>query len=326
MRYFKFALPFLLVTLFSFSPRNRMAPVHKKAYKSFEKFNPDFVFIPGGTWTSEDQMNQNRKGIMVGAGPVDMNITQSFWMSKYEVSNAKWQGFVKDISQRYGKDSAVQLLPDSTLWSRPVQYQEPMRIFYYRHPAYANYPVVNITLRQCEAYCQWLAGQIQGNDDDQYLESIVVRLPTDLEWEYAASSGKEDGLYPWGTDDLRNSKGVYRANFRQLPVHEAKKENGKIKLEVDYESFSPDFLTSPVNTYGQNNFGLYQMGGNVAEFVTATNDSIALEGLGILCGGSFFDPPHYMKCHVRDFYSGDSSAHFTRGFRPVITFQLKSAK
>lgn len=319
MRYVKFILPLVLLALYAFHPGNPSSKMYRKAYKSFEKSHPDFVYIPGGTWTSERQLSQNE--VMVCFGKVDMNTTPSFWMSKYEVSNAKWQSFVKDIRERFGQDSAKKLLPDSNLWSSPISYQEPMRKYYYRHPAYANYPVVCVSIEQCRAYCQWLSEAIQAQGD--YMQSVEVRLPTDMEWEYAASSGKEGGAFPWGTDYLRNTKGIFEANFRVLPMQQAKKENGKIKLEVDYEMHSPRMTTAPINMYHQNSFGLYQMGGNVAEFVVASSDSSAAEGQGITCGGSFFDPPYYMQCHARDYYAADSSAHFTRGFRPVLTFKLK---
>ena len=73
--------------------------------------------------------------------------------------------------------------------------------------------------------------------------------------------------------------------------------------------------------YEPNGYGLYNMGGNVAEFVLPnTFDADGPEGLvdPFTRGGSFLDPPYYMQCDVRDFYEAGASAHVTRGFRPVI--------
>lgn len=321
MRYFKFSLPLFLIVLFSFSTVSYRAKMSKKAYRSFEKTNPEFVFVPGGIWTSPN--GRHEKGSMVHDNKWQQNVTQSFWMSKYEVTNARWQEFVKDIRQRHGFDSAKSLLPDTNLWTGQLLYNEPMREYYYRHPAYKNYPVVNISITQSEAFCRWLGKRIQSSESGAYLDSVVVRLPTDLEWEYAASGVQGGSTYPWGTDHLRNAKGVFMANFRLLPINEAKKEDGKIKLEVDYSTSNPDFTTAPVDMYGSNELGLCQMGGNVAEFVTATKESKVESGQGVSCGGSFYDPPYYMQCHARDYYPADSSAHFTRGLRPVITFRLR---
>lgn len=72
--------------------------------------------------------------------------------------------------------------------------------------------------------------------------------------------------------------------------------------------------------YIPNDYGLYHMGGNVAEFVWPNpTDPDYQDGKMLFTkGGSFFDPPHYMKCSVRQPYAADSSSKCTRGFRPAI--------
>jgi formylglycine-generating enzyme required for sulfatase activity len=201
-----------------------------------------------------------------------------------------------------------------------------MRRYYYRHPAYNNYPVVNVSVAQCQAYCKWLAEKMDKTEMANF-KDIEVRLPTDVEWEYAARGGNESGNYPFG-EYLRNSKGEYLANFRKLPEGSAVKLNGNIELKISYNNYEPSFLTAPVDMYFENGYGLYHMAGNVAEFVLPPNNTADLETIlekkGITRGGSFFDPAYYMQCSVRDFYPKDSSAHFTRGFRPVLTFLPKT--
>ena len=318
MRYLSLLSGVLLLGLLAFTPKGKSS---KRAYKQFEKAYSNFTFIPGGTWTSDKDLSKGNSFIDVDP---KMNITQSFWMSKYEVSNADWKTFLKDIRLSQGIDSAKKLLPDTNQWTSLAFYNEPMRHYYFRHPAYANYPVSSVSLKQCLAYCNWLESKIM-RDLGVFLKDIDVRLPTENEWEYAASAG-DTWPYPWGTY-LRNSKGNFLANFRQVPMDRIKKVNGKLVLNMEYNESGAHFTPAPVSMYHENEFGLFNMGGNVAEFVQTNPDEPdptgALAQYGITRGGSFYDPPYYMQNSVRDFYPNDSSAHFSRGFRPVITFSIK---
>lgn len=323
MPHLRFVLFLFFVALCTSSFKESKSRVHKKAERSLKKSHPDFVHIPKGMWVYINRQQpwwQGKRKVV----KQDTVIVEPFWMSKYEVSNAKWQVFVKDIGKRFGQDSAQKLLPDSTIWTdiERANFYMPMRRYYYRHRSYTDCPVLNVSVQQCEAYCEWLAESIRTSNAGKYLASVEVRLPTEWEWEHAACGGR-NSLYPWGTDYLRDSKGKSRANYRELPVDWARKRGGKIRLEVDYEPADVAMIPAPVDLYESNDFGLYQMGGNAAEFVVASTDTSAAEGQGITCGGSFFDPPYYMKCRARDYYAIDSSAHFTRGFRPVLTFKLK---
>ncbi|MFY0672147.1 MAG: SUMF1/EgtB/PvdO family nonheme iron enzyme [Bacteroidia bacterium] len=279
----------------------------KKAYKTLEKQFSNFVFIPGTSY----------------GYPNDSLSINAFYMSKYEVTNLDWRFFVSDVKEKVKGDSFKRLLPDTGLWvSNNYGYNEPMRSYYYSHPSYSNYPVVNISLAQAKTYCKWFQEKLLKTDIGNF-KSVLVRIPTEVEWEYAAKGGYDYSKYPWGGPYIRNAKGSYLANFRVIPQDEARKINGKIVLKMDLKNSEGAMMTGPVNMYFANDFGLYQMAGNVAEFVIPSNhrnelDKV-LETHGITRGGSFFDPPHYMKCSVRDFYQKDSSANFMRGFRPIIS-------
>jgi formylglycine-generating enzyme required for sulfatase activity len=98
----------------------------------------------------------------------------------------------------------------------------------------AQHPVVLVSFSDAIAYCEWL-GQRLGKP---------VRLPTEAEWERAARGDLEKRRYPWG-DDIDPS----RANF--LPDPALKRHRG----------------TSAVGGYDPNGFGLYDMSGNVWEWV-----------------------------------------------------------
>lgn len=101
-----------------------------------------------------------------------------------------------------------------------------------------DYPVVHITYEDALAYCKW-AGR---------------RLPTEAEWEYAARSGRANEIFYWGNEISRLSQ-------------KANTWNGKFPAE---NTVSDEFeRAAPVGSYPPNDFGLYDMAGNVWEF---TND------------------------------------------------------
>ena len=102
----------------------------------------------------------------------------------------------------------------------------------YANDAYADHPVVYVDWTKAQAYCEW-AG---------------VGLPTEAEWEYAARDGLEGATYPWGDE---------------TPVCEVGVENG-----ASFTNCS-DRGTRPVGSYAPNGYGLYDMAGNVWEWVSS---------------------------------------------------------
>jgi len=97
-----------------------------------------------------------------------------------------------------------------------------------------RHPVTLVTHGDAMAYCRWLSGRI----------GQLVRLPTEAEWERASRGGLEQKRYPWG-DEIDSS----RANFLTEPA--LKRHRG----------------TRPVGSYPPNGFELYDMAGNVWQWV-----------------------------------------------------------
>lgn len=151
----------------------------------------------------------------------------------------------------------IPVYPDSLCWIRDFSYSynEPMAKKYFNHPAYGNYPVVGVNWKQATAFCEWRTHYL-----NSFLESKKrtaesdFRLPTEAQWEYAARGGRSQAPYPWGGLYLRNKKGCLLANFK--PGRGNYPEDGGL-------------YTVRADAYWPNDFGLYNMAGNVAEWTSS---------------------------------------------------------
>jgi sulfatase modifying factor 1 len=159
---------------------------------------------------------------------------------------------------------SVSVYPDTMVWKVDYSYSQndPMVKTYFNHPGYDNYPVVGVTWEQATAFCVWRT---------RFYESVAVsrklplnsrpeyQLPSDAQFEYAARGGNVKTKYPWGGPYIRNTKGCMQANFK-----------------VGRGNYSDDggLYTVNVRSYFPNDYGLYNMAGNVAEWtVTSYNQS-----------------------------------------------------
>lgn len=243
----------------------------------------------------------------------DIVTVNEFFISKTEISNAEYMEFVQDVNRKHGKDSSDALLPDTTIW--PGGFSSRMKKYYLRHPAYKDYPVVGVTHRQAERYCQWLTKEFAQKEELAF-NKVSFTLPTEQEWEHAASGGDQYNEYPWGGPYTRNSEGEYLANFYTVPQGAILMDStGKLVTGIRpaYEigilqSYSS---TAPVKSYYVNDLGLYCMAGNVEEM---------LKTEGIAKGGSWKEPGYYLKIHVNNPYQ-PGTADCKRGFRVAMHVQ-----
>lgn len=109
-----------------------------------------------------------------------------FMMKKWEVTNAEYREFLADIDI-----TMVQAMtPDTNCWNTDflLAYNDPMVRVYFRHQRYQDYPVVGVSFHQAMAYCQWLTGKLNEEENiDGYL--IEVDLPNQFEWAFANGVG-----------------------------------------------------------------------------------------------------------------------------------------
>ena len=228
----------------------------------------------------------------------------------------------------------VKVYPDTLCWVRDFaySYNEPMAKRYFSHPAFGNYPVVGVNWKQATAFCEWRTEYL-----NSYLESKKrspesdFRLPTEAQWEYAARGGRSQSPFPWGGYYLRNKKGCLLANFK--PGRGNYPEDG-------------GFYTVRADAYWPNDFGLYNMAGNVAEWTSSLyyeggynfqhdmNPDIRWNAKDtdpprmkrkVLRGGSWKDVGYFLQNGTRNYEYMDTAKSYI-GFRCVIDLPAQMKK
>lgn len=227
------------------------------------------ALIPAGTFL----MGGDSKQASTDELPKHNVSVSQFWLDKTEVTNDEFQKFVRathyittaeskpdwevlkrQLPQNSPKPDDKMLVPASLVFTPP---QQPVSLDNFgqwwtwtpganwRHPRGptsqmngSKHPVIQVSWDDAVAYCHWLG----------------KRLPTEAEWEWAARGGLKDKIYPWGDEPI--DQGMVKANTWQgdFPY--------KNTLRDKY------YYTSPVGSFKPNGYGLYDMAGNVWEWVS----------------------------------------------------------
>lgn len=291
-----------------------------------QETGPGLVLVEGGSFT----MGAVEQDVMYDWNNIPRKITvPSFYMDETEVTNSQYREYLYWISRVFGADFPdvyKRALPDTLSWRDELAYNEPYVEYYFRHPAYNDYPVVGVNWIQATDFAKWRTDRVnemiliregilelntnQVNEDNfnskayllgQY-EGMVrknvpdlnpsgtgerkltvedgillpdYRLPTESEWEYASLAlvgnnqfqGEEliehRRIYPWNGSSLRNPyhgswQGDFLANF--------KRDRGDNMGVAGGLNDNAD-ITAPVYSFMPNDYGLYNMAGNVSEWV-----------------------------------------------------------
>lgn len=232
---------------------------------------------------------------------------------------------ISDRSQ-FVKTYRLNIYPDTLAWISDFtySYNDPLTKMYFWHPGFDDYPVVGVTWEQAKAFAIYrsekLNNQLSKDNSGAFVQNF--RLPTEHEWEYASRGGRNLTMYPWGGPYTTDDKGCFLANFK--PRRGNYVDDGFIK-------------PSPVGSYESNDYGLYDMSGNVAEWTNsafdestysfthdmnpnyeynALPDEPAVMKRKVIRGGSWKDIAYYLQTGSRSYEYQDSAKSFI-GFRLV---------
>jgi formylglycine-generating enzyme len=227
--------------------------------------------------------------------------------------------------QEFVREYQTHIYPDTLAWIHDFSYSynEPMTEYYFWHPTYDHYPVVGVNWSQARAFTIWRT---------QYLNSYLAgrgrpfamkfELPSEAEWEYAARGGLDLNPYPWGGPYIRNDDGCFLANFKPLRGN-----------YID----DGGFQTVIVGHYPPNDYGLYDMAGNVSEWTrNAYDESFYIYGHDmsmdyqyeaqpddppsmkrkVIRGGSWKDVGYFLQVSTRAYEFQDTAKSYI-GFRCI---------
>ena len=246
-----------------------------------------------------------------GYGEVEETITINDDYIHERFPSSKRSNFIKQIP--------VPIYPDTTVWIRDFNYSynEPMHNDYFWHDAYNDYPVVGVTWHQAKAFCEWRTKTKNNYQKTKKKKSLVpeFRLPTEAEWEFAARGGLQGAMYPWGGPYTKNDRGCFMANFKPM--------------RGDY-SVDQALYTVEANAYDPNGYNLYNMAGNVSEWIDSSYEPEAYEfsstinpnvndeenELKVVRGGSWKDVKYFLQVSSRDYENADEARSYI-GFRTV---------
>jgi formylglycine-generating enzyme required for sulfatase activity len=265
------------------------------------------IYYPGAVWVSIDKL-----------------------IDEIEITNIHWGEFLHYLKRDSTESVYRQMLPDKT--KLPGE-------DYFTNPYFRFYPVVGITYEQAETYCKWRTEIVNGinksllrskgiTPSDAF--SIEFRLPTEKEWETYAACGNNLKKYPQGTKyvDTEIHVNPKAANYLKIKnglnqsvaqikkdIKESNREKQKIIVFNIDRPNAPYFISNKTPFYAYdfpvNNYGLYNMIGNVSELVKEK---------GITKGGSYLDKLEDCAIEKKGKYIGASP---TVGFRAVCEIKYR---
>ena len=226
------------------------------------------IWIPGGEFSMGSDMSGESlcavPGVTGDSQPIHRVVVDGFWMDATEVTNEQFEDFVEATGYRttaeraptkeeYPTAPVENLVAGSTVFT-PATEPVPLDNHYnwwryekganWRHPegpksnlnGREKHPVVHIAYDDAVAYAEW-AGK---------------RLPTEAEFEFAARGGKTGLLYGWGNDFRPGGRFMANTFQGEFPVQ-----------DTGEDGFAG---VAPVAQFPPNDYGLYDMGGNVWEW------------------------------------------------------------
>lgn len=222
--------------------------------------------------------------------PACVHITKNIFIDEAEITNIDYQEYLFYVKRDSTEKNFNNAIPQLKVYDNNDS-------DYFTSPQYRFFPVVGLTYQQAKEYCKWRSHFVTKLYNREYKKAVSFkfRLPTELEWEFAASNGLNKWKYQYGVETVNTI--FYRVNTKASEFLLDKILTTKTKEEITKDIIQmgivndipfnvirelPYFLQfgTPYYTYSfyRNDFGIYNMIGNVAEMV---------EEKGVVKGGSY---------------------------------------
>jgi formylglycine-generating enzyme required for sulfatase activity len=301
-------------------------PILKPSPSLARKLAGEFVKVPAGRFRMGDVAGKaaafpSQTSSALSELPVHTVGIKAFKVGKTEVTRGQFATFVQetnyltDAERNAGGNQGCKILDASD--NRPIY--RPGRNW--RDPLYAqkdDHPAVCLSWNDAQAFIEWLNKKTNGH----------FRLLSEAEWEYAARAGSEDE-FPWGPDVNQSCSYANVADLTPWPNGIDWKQQDVILKRASRMIDCNDgyFKPSPVATYKPNKFGLFDMIGNVWEWVqdcsNATYEGAPSDGSAwttgdcserLFLGGSYDNGREQLRVSVR-FKSDPTLRDVALGFR-----------
>lgn len=218
-------------------------------FSSTDKPNYERTIIPNNN--NNSQIGYLPEMVLVRGRTYKGNKIENFYMGKFEINILQFSKFIENtgfktdaeknhgsrIIEGWGRSFSI---VKNANWKCDESGQPRSR-------TERNYPVIHVSWNDAVAYCQWLNTQT----------GKLYRLPTDSEWEFAASNAKGD-KYSWGNDTMPPLRS------ENLADETLREKFPNLNIVTGYND---GFITSaPVGFFKPNLLGFYDIGGNVSEW------------------------------------------------------------
>ena len=180
-----------------------------------QETGPGLVLIEGGTYS----MGRVEQDVLYDWNNVSRRVSvSSYYMDETEVRNIDYREYLYWISRVFIDYPEVyrKALPDTLVWRSKVAYNEPYVLYYLRHPAYQEYPVVGINWLQADDYCAWRTDRV--NENILIREGLLLKNPNQQGEENFNSEAYMAGQYEGemkgsGIEDLDPNRDYRKARM-----------------------------------------------------------------------------------------------------------------
>jgi len=249
---------------------------------------PTETLTPTPNGPLSEIIQQGAKMVLIPAGEFQMG-SENGYNDEKPVHTVNLDNYYIDVYEV--TNALYEKCVQAGVCSAPGNPNSFSRESYYRNSTYADYPVINVNWEQANNFCTWRG----------------ARLPTEAEWEKAARGGLKGMDFPWGNE---------------APVCRKGAENG---AKFDDDGDCNDADTEAVGSYAPNGYGLYDMAGNIWEWLADWYGGYSSSGernpigpvsggVRVLRGGAWYGDPDSLRVTARFHLNPDDQLNNV-GFR-----------